>query len=283
VGIFSAYTENLLIYIGINTILAYSFFIPLSTGQVSGGQSAFMAIGAYLSAMMTVKFHFPFAIALPLAGLASGVVGALVGFPALRLKGLYLVIMTLGFAEVVRVFFLNNTYFGAAYGFGGIQEETSVFNVYFVLALLIAFLFRLNRSYLGRAFEAIKENDMAAETLGVPLTRMKVFAFALGGVAAGLGGALYAHYALFIDSNNFGFGRSIEMVIFTIFGGAQTICGPLLGATVLTLLPEFLRVIQDWRLIFYGLIVVGLMTFRPEGVLTKGLFYRLRRKNEGAY
>lgn len=279
-GFFSAYTENLLIYIGINTILAYSFYIPLSTGQISGGQSAFMAIGAYLSAMLTVKFHLPFEVALVFGALSSGVIAALVGFPALRLKGLYLVIMTLGFAEVVRVFFLNSNYFGAAYGFGGMQERTNVLNVYLVLFLLVAFLFRLNRSYFGRAFEAIKENEMAAETLGVSLMRTRVFAFALGGVAAGLGGALYAHYALFIDSNNFGFGRSIEMVIFTVFGGAQTLWGPLLGAAVLTLLPEFLRVIQDWRLIFYGLTVVVLMTFRPEGILTKSLWDRLKKQED---
>ena len=158
------YIESVLIFVGINAILAYSFFIPMKTNQISGGQGAFMAIGAYASAAMTVNFHVPFSVALIASSLIAGLVGVLVGFPALRIRGLYLVIMTLGFAEVVRVFFLTSDYFGAAYGFSGIQELTNLKNVYAVLAVVIFILYRLEKSYLGRAFEAIKENDLAGET-----------------------------------------------------------------------------------------------------------------------
>ena len=263
------YIESVLIFVGINAILAYSFFIPMKTNQISGGQGAFMAIGAYASAAMTVNFHVPFSVALIASSLIAGLVGVLVGFPALRIRGLYLVIMTLGFAEVVRVFFLTSDYFGAAYGFSGIQELTNLKNVYVVLAVLIFLLYRLEKSYLGRAFEAIKENDLAGETLGINVTKMKVISFGLGAVSAGLGGALYAHYALFIDSNNFGFHRSIEMVIFAIFGGINSLWGPVIGAAILTVVPEVLRFIQEWRMIFYGMLIVLLMTFRPEGLMAK--------------
>ena len=263
------YIESVLIFVGINAILAYSFFIPMKTNQISGGQGAFMAIGAYSSAAMTVHFHVPFSVALIASSLVAGLVGVLVGFPALRIRGLYLVIMTLGFAEVVRVFFLTSDYFGAAYGFSGIQELTNLRNVYVVLAVLIFILYRLEKSYLGRAFEAIKENDLAGETLGINVTKMKVIGFGLGAVSAGLGGALYAHYALFIDSNNFGFHRSIEMVIFAIFGGINSLWGPVIGAAILTVFPEVLRFIQEWRMIFYGMLIVLLMTFRPEGLIAK--------------
>jgi len=241
-----------------------------------------MGIGAYSSAAMTVNYHVPFPIALLLSGLLAGFVGILVGFPALRIRGLYLVIMTLGFAEVVRVFFLTSDYFGAAYGFGGISELTDLRNVFVVLALIIFAVHRLEQSYLGRALEAIKENDLAAETLGINTTRLKVSVFGLGAMVAGLGGALYAHYALFVDSNNFGFHRSIEIVIFCIFGGINSIWGPPIGAAILTLFPEMLRFIQEWRMVFYGLLMVLMMTFRPQGLVTRHMFReilaRIRRK-----
>jgi len=268
------YTESILIFVGINVILAYSFYIPMTTNQISGGQGAFMGIGAYVSAVLTVNFHLPFAAALAASGIAAGLIGAVVGFPALRIRGLYLVIMTLGFAEVVRVFFMTNEYFGGAYGFSGIEELTNLSNVYVVLAMVVFLLFRMERSHLGRAFQAIRENEIAGETLGINITRYKVIAFALGATTAGLGGALYAHYALFIDSNNFGFHRSIEMVIFAVFGGITSLWGPLAGAAILTVIPEFLRFIQEWRMVFYGLMMVLLMTFRPQGLLTKGMFRR---------
>jgi branched-chain amino acid transport system permease protein len=266
------YTESILIFVGINAILAYSFYLPMTTNQISGGQGAFMGIGAYISAAMTVNYHLPFFIALAVSGIFAGFIGVLVGFPALRIRGLYLVIMTLGFAEVVRVFFLTSEYFGAAYGFSGIQELTNLPYVYGVLLFLIFFLFRLEGSYIGRAFEAIKEHDLAGETLGINITKFKVISFGLGAMAAGLGGALYAHYALFIDSNNFGFHRSIEMVIFAIFGGINTLWGPIIGAAILTVVPEVLRFIQEWRMMFYGFMIVLLMTFRPQGLITKYTF-----------
>jgi branched-chain amino acid transport system permease protein len=265
------YIDSLLIILGINALFAYSFYIPLLTEQPASGQGAFMAIGAYFSAALTRNFLIPFPIALTAGAFLAGLTGALVGWPALRLRGLYFVILTLGFGEVVRVFFLNSDYFGGSYGFSRIAESTTLLNVYLVLGLTIFFVNRMNRSSLGRALEAIKENGLAAESLGINTTKLKVLMFGAGAAVAGVSGALYAHYALFIDSNNFGFLKSIEPILYTLVGGAGSLWGPLLGAVILTILPEMLRAIQEWRMVFYGLIMILLMTFRPQGLLTKGM------------
>lgn len=272
------YIDSLLIYLAINALLAYSFYVPLLTEQPAAGQGAFMAIGAYVTAALTRNFGVPFPLALVAGAGLAGLTGALVGWPALRLRGLYFVILTLGFGEVVRVFFLNSNYFGAAYGFSRIAEATTLVNIYAVLALTMIFINRLQRSSLGRALEAIKENDLAAESLGVNTTRLKVFAFGAGAAVAGLAGAFYAHYALFIDSNNFGFHKSIEPVLFTLLGGPGSLWGPLLGAAILTIVPEVLRPVQEWRMVFYGLIMILLMTFRPQGLLTRDMLKHWRRR-----
>ena len=272
------YIDSLLIYLAINALLAYSFYVPLLTEQPAAGQGAFMAIGAYVTAALTRNFGVPFPLELVAGAGLAGLTGALVGWPALRLRGLYFVILTLGFGEVVRVFFLNSNYFGAAYGFARIAEATTLINVFAVLALVMVFINRLQRSSLGRALEAIKENDLAAESLGINTTRLKVFAFGAGAAVAGLAGAFYAHYALFIDSNNFGFHKSIEPVLFTLLGGPGSLWGPLLGAAILTIVPEVLRPVQEWRMVFYGLIMILLMTFRPQGLLTRDMLKHWRRR-----
>ena len=276
------YIDSLLIYLAINALLAYSFYVPLLTEQPAAGQGAFMAIGAYVTAALTRNFGVPFPLALVAGAGLAGLTGALVGWPALRLRGLYFVILTLGFGEVVRVFFLNSNYFGAAYGFSRIAEATTLVNICAVLALAMIFINRLQRSSLGRALEAIKENDLAAESLGINTTRLKVFAFGAGAAVAGLAGAFYAHYALFIDSNNFGFHKSIEPVLFTLLGGPGSLWGPLLGAAILTIVPEVLRPVQEWRMVFYGLIMILLMTFRPQGLLTRDMLKHWRRRRTQA-
>lgn len=275
------YIDSLIIYTIINVLLAYSFFIPLLTEQPAAGQGAFMALGAYFSAALTVNYHVPFVLALLVSSLASGVVGALVGWPALRIKGLYFVILTLGFGEVVRVFFMNSEYFGGAYGFSKIGESTTILNIAVTLGIVLFLLHRVRASSFGRALEAIRENDLAAESLGLNTTKLKVLCFGAGAAVAGLSGSFYAHYALFIDSNNFGFHRSIDPVIFTLLGGAGSLWGPALGAVLLTLFPEVLRFIQEWRMVFYGLIMILLMTFRPQGLLTRGMLSRLRTVRGG--
>jgi branched-chain amino acid transport system permease protein len=267
----SAYWQSVLMFTGLNMILALGCFLPLSAGLPSLGQAGYMAVGAYTAAMLTVGAGAPFWTAVLAGGVLAGGMGFLTGFPALRVRGLYLVIMTWGFAETIRVFFLNFEPTGGARGLGGIAPETTLPVVYSVVALLLVFCHRLARSRKGRAWEAIKEDEVAAETLGTSLMREKLQAFSLGAFVTGIGGALYAHYALYIESETFNFFRSAEILFFCVLGGDKVYWGPVVGAALLTILPEIFRVIQEWRLVFYGSVLILMMIFRPHGLIPRTL------------
>src|SRR5205085_625119 len=199
------YTESLLAFTGINVVLALSVYLPASAGLLSLGQGGFMAIGAYVSAALTSWTGAPLPVALAAAGVAAGAVGVLAGFPALRIRGIYLIILTMGFGEIVRIFFLNFEPTGAASGFGGLAHLTTPGLVGAVAVALLLFALLVRPSRIGRALEAVREDELAAAVMGIDLTRVKLAAFALGAAFAGLGGALYAHHALFIDAGQFGF------------------------------------------------------------------------------
>ena len=261
------YTESVLIFLGINIVLALSLALPVSAGLLSLGQGGFMAIGAYVSAVLTVWWGVPFAAALAAGGLAAAVAGLAVGFPALRIKGVYLLILTMGFGEIVRIFFLNFEPTGAASGFGGIRQSTTLGGVAVAVVLLLLFFLQVRRSRMGRAAEALREDELAAEVMGIDITRLKLAVFALGALMAGVGGALYAHYALFIDSAQFGFHRSAEIFVIVLLGGMGSFWGAVAGAVVVTLLPEALRVIQEWRMTFFGTLLVAMMIWRPWGLI----------------
>jgi branched-chain amino acid transport system permease protein len=263
----SPFAQTILILGGINSILALSFYLPFSGGQLSLAQGGFMAIGAYTSAVLTHNFGVPFALALVGGACLSCLVGIGVCFPALKIKGIYLLLLTLGFNEVIRVFFLNFTYTGGVGGFGGIQPLTNLFNLYVVLFLLIIFFYRLRHSRLGRALRAISADQDAAEARGIPLTRTKTFAFGAGGFIAGLAGGFYAHFVMFIASENFGFYRSLESMMFVILGGSQIFWGPVLGAFLITIIPESFRFLQSFRFEFFGACLVIMMILRPMGLL----------------
>ena len=267
----SPFVQSILIFGGINAILALSLYLPFSGGQLSLAQGGFMAIGAYASAVLTKNFGIPFGISLIAGSICSGLVGLGVGFPALRIKGIYLLLITLGFNEVIRVFFLNFKYTGGVGGFGGIPPSTSLFNLYLVLALLILFFHRFQDSRLGRALRAISHDQDAAEARGIPLTRMKTFAFGAGACIAGLAGGFFAHFIMFIESGTFGFYRSLEAMIFVILGGSQIFWGPVLGAFLVTFIPESFRFLQKFRFEFFGACLVVMMILRPRGILDEGV------------
>src|SRR5712691_1737484 len=189
-GFLDGYTQSILIFAGINIIAAYSFFAPYKTGQVSLGQAGFMAVGAYASAIATQKFGLPFAVALVFGGFVAGVVGVVVGFPALRIKGIYLLLLTLGFSEIVQVIILSWDYVGGAQGLRNISfnPHTLVY-VIIVVAVLIVFFGRLERSSLGRAMDSIHQDEIAAEVMGIDVVRLKLLAFGVGAMIAGLAGA----------------------------------------------------------------------------------------------
>jgi branched-chain amino acid transport system permease protein len=306
-GLLDGYTRSLLIFGGINVIAAYSFYAPFKTGQVSLGQAGFMAVGAYASAILTQKFGIPFAAALIFGGVVAGIVGVAVGFPALRIKGIYLLLLTLGFAEIISVIVLSWDYVGGAQGFRKIPFNRYTLDyVIAIIAVLLVLFARLERSSLGRAMDSIHQDETAAEAMGIDVVRIKLLAFGLGAVIAGLAGALYAHHATFMDSTTFNVMMGVEILMFVVVGGGSTFLGPLVGAAVLNIIPEILRALRDWlellpvawtnfypmnrvydflhdfldfenakRLIAYGVILIIMMIVRPDGLVTRDSLRRL--------
>ena len=253
---------------GIYIIMALSFYLPFMTGQISLGQAGFMAVGAYASAVCTVKFGIPYIPSVLVGGIVAGIVGFVLGVPALRIKGIYLLLLTLGFGEIVRVIFINLNYVGAAAGFPNIPyQQYTLLYAYGTVLILAIFFHRLRKSRLGRAFQAIGNDEGAAELLGVNITAAKLTAFSVGAFIAGIGGGIFAHYQEYIEPLMFGVMQGVEFLVFTIFGGIQIFWGPIFGAFVLTFLPEFFRVIQNWRMELYGVLLIVMMIIRPRGVI----------------
>jgi len=271
-----SYFVSIFIQIGINIILALSLYVTFATGQISLGHAGFMAIGGYASAVITVNLGGSFMLALLIAIILSGFFGLLVGYPALRLGGVYLAIATLGFGIIVMVFFENFSYTGGSMGMQGMTGTT--LHLVWALVVVISFMtWQLMHSRWGRAFEAVREDEIAAKAMGINVTFIKIISFVLGAAIAGLAGALDAHYMFYIDAHNYNFFRSIEMLFFLILGGTEVVWGPILGAIILTSLPEVLRFMKDYRMLFYGCLIVFMMIVRPQGILDRNLF--LKRKS----
>lgn len=279
------YLLQILILIGINIMLAVSLnLINGFTGQFSIGHAGFMAIGGYSSAFFTYyfganlvlslsSFLFPwlaksiiFVFALILGGALAALAGLVVGIPSLRLKGDYLAIATLGFGEIIRVLILNIDAVGGARGFADIPGYTNLFWVLFFVLLTIIVVRNLVHSTHGRAFLSVREDEMAAETMGINTTYYKVYAFVIGAFFAGIAGGLFGHYLMYLHTNSFTFMKSIEVIIMVVLGGMGSITGSILAAIILTILPELLRVVKDYRMVIYSLILIILMLTRPQGI-----------------
>lgn len=299
------YFLQILILVGINVILAVSLnLINGFTGQFSIGHAGFMAIGGYCSAFFTYYYGanlvqilssiiiFPwlaksiiFVLALLLGGALSAVAGLLVGIPSLRLRGDYLAIATLGFGEIIRVVILNIDAVGGARGFNNIPKYTNLFWVLFFVLLTIVVVRNLVYSTHGRAFLSVREDEVAAEAMGINTTYYKVYAFVIGAFFAGIAGGLFGHYLMYLHTNSFTFMKSIEVIIMVVLGGMGSITGSILAAIVLTILPEFLRIAQGYRMVIYSLVLIILMLTRPQGILGveefnwKTLKHMLLRKN----
>jgi branched-chain amino acid transport system permease protein len=274
----SGYVVTILITVAIYAILAHSLnVITGQAGQISLGHAAFFGIGAYTAALLYTKAGLPFWIDVPLAAVAAGIVGAVLGIPCLRVRDDFLAITTMGIGFVVEAVFLYIPFFGGAMGIGGIDLPTWVgremtkseylFLILFVLAALFVLDYILSRSWIGLAWSSIREDEQAASALGVDIVRFKVMAFVLGSALAGLAGAFYAHFLTFIMPYNFGFGQSIMILSMVVFGGIGTRWGPLVGAVLLGIIPEISRPIMEYRTLLYGLLLVGMMRFQPSGLL----------------
>ena len=286
-GVLNPYFFQVLILIGINIILAVSLnLVNGFTGQFSLGHAGFMAAGAYGSAMFTLTIgqravaaltsaHVPAVIAegalllvaLVLGGLLAAVFGWLVGLPSLRLRGDYLAIVTLGFGEIIRVLILNIEPIGGARGLPGIPRYANFFWVFLGVVCVVALSRNLAHSTHGRALFAIRDDEIAAEALGVDTTRYKVTAFVIGAFFAGVAGSLFAHYLSYLNPGTFTFLKSIEVIAMVVLGGMGSISGAVLAAVVLTLMPEMLRVVKDFRMVIYALMLIVLMITRPQGLL----------------
>ncbi|MCM3670760.1 branched-chain amino acid ABC transporter permease [Mesobacillus maritimus] len=305
--LFNPYYLQIGCFILINIILALSVYVPLSTGQLSLASAGFMGLGAYTSALLTIHFDLPILVGIIAGTLIAGLIGILIGLPTLRLQGVYLAIVTLGFGEVIRVVFINwesltNGSVGISgiphigreilktlKGFGfnpqsmGLQNNQFIFLSIFVLLLIIAiflvwFFRRQHYSRVGRAYAAIKLDEKAAESMGINITYYKVLAFTQGALLAGFAGSIYAHVLAYISPADFSYHRAVDILVFTVFGGSEVIWGPVFGAIFLTFLPEVLRFISEYRYMIYGLMIIILMAVRPQGLIDVNIINWIKSK-----
>jgi branched-chain amino acid transport system permease protein len=276
---FWAIYGNLVLTLGTNALLALSIWLTLACGMLSLANAAFMGIGAYAAALLTMNYGAPFAVALAGGMAAPALVAAIIGLPTIRLSGIYIAMATLGFGEVVRVAILNtDTITGGALGLNGIPQLTQWWHVLLAVVLVVLLLWRLRASRIGRAFDAIRGDETAAALMGIDVRATKMLAFVMGGAIAGLAGALNAHLTFFIGPSEYGFDRGVDILTMTILGGIGSLTGPLIGSTVLTLLPEMLRGFTDFRLVVNGLILVLIVLFLPQGIWDPVRFKRWARR-----
>jgi branched-chain amino acid transport system permease protein len=258
--------QDYFFFTGVNVLLAWSVYIVLLTGNLSFAQGAFMAIGCYAAGIMTTRYGVPLALAVPASMTISAAVAVLVGFPALRVRGIYLILLTVGLTFCVRIGLENFAYTGGVEGLKG-MAGTKLWHVGAAMLVVGALLFLLSRSPLQRILDAVREDDRVAASLGINLTYVKLLAFGAGAAIAGMAGALYGHYLIFVRPDNFDILVSIFVVLYVILGGVNNMWGPLVGATVMTLLPEFIRALQEWRPTVFGLAIIVMLLLRPEGLL----------------
>lgn len=276
-GVVTNYFGGIIIMTCIMIIMATSLNIVAGfLGEMALGHAAFMAVGAYTGGYLSkaivasapgIPDLLVLIIACLAAGLVAGIMGILIGTPSLRLRGDYLGIVTIGFAEIVRIFFVNFEPTGGAQGLKAIPRIASLGYVFWIMVIVIVLIFTLGKSKFGRAIMSIREDEIASEASGIPTTRYKVLAFTISSFFAGIGGGLFAMYQGYIDPSKFQFMFSIELFVIVVLGGLGSVTGSILSAIVLTVLPEMLRQFADYRLLVYSLALIVMMIFRPQGML----------------
>ena len=274
--------QNLLITICINIILAVSLHVIIGiTGQFSIGHAGFLAVGAYISAIFTMKLALPFLVAILAGAVVAAIAGIIIGVPTLRLKGDYLAIATLGFAEIIRIIFVNIDYVGGAAGMQVSQQST--WTTAFVLVVItIIFIANFTKSRHGRACIAIREDEIAADSMGINTTYYKVVAFTLGSFFAGVAGAIYAHNFYIIQPTAFGFLKSFDILIYVVLGGLGSLSGAVIAAIFLTIVSDYLQEFSSTRMILYSLVLIVVMLYRPTGLMgTKEITDLLRFGKKG--
>ncbi|QNU03857.1 branched-chain amino acid ABC transporter permease [Peribacillus butanolivorans] len=283
-GSLNPFYQNTLMFIGINIILAASLHLIIGvTGQFSIGHAGFLAVGAYASAVMTMKLQMPFTVALIVGGLVAALAGLIIGIPSLRLKGDYLAIATLGFGEIVRIMLLNIDYVGGASGMQ-VSHLTTWPWVFAAVLVTIIVIRNFTSSTHGRACISIREDETAADSMGINTTYYKVIAFAIGAFFAGIAGGLYAHNFYIIQPSNFGFLKSFDILILVVLGGLGSLSGAVLAAILLTIVTTFLQDYPETRMIIYSLVLIVMMLYRPQGLMgTKEITSMFKRKGGSSH
>lgn len=264
---FWATYSTLILTVGTNVLLALSIYLTLAAGLLTVANAAFMGIGAYTAALLSINLEISFGIAI-LAGMLFPVVVALaIGRATLKLSGVYLAMATLAFGEVVRIVILNaEDLTGGALGLNNIPQLTAWHHVAAACALAVYLLLRTARSRVGRLIAAISQDETATELMGVDVSAYKLFTFALGAALAGLAGGLNAHLTFFISPNEYGFERAVEILAMGVLGGTGSPWGAVLGGAIITLLPELLRGLGHYRSLINGLILILIILYSPRGL-----------------
>ncbi len=259
----------------INIILAVSLsLINGFTGQLSLGHAGFMAVGAYAAVIMTTKLDYPFLAALVGAALAAGMAGFVIGVPTLRLKGDYLAIATLALGEIIRVVLQNIDYVNGPAGISGIPKLTTWAWLFGGVVLTLIVVVNLVNSSYGRAIISVREDEIAAELMGINTTKYKVLAFVIGAGFAGLAGALYGHYFYIIKPETFNFMKSFDILVMVVLGGLGSTTGAVIAAIFITILTAALQPFPEIRMILYALILIIVMIYRPQGLMGNKEFSR---------
>ncbi len=263
-----AYLQGIIMLSGINLIAVLGLSLLTGfAGLFSFGHAGFMAIGAYSAAICTTLLKLPFAVGLAAAAVVAAGASWLIGRATLKLKGDYFCIATLGFGEAIRLILDNFQGLGGARGWPGIPPSTTIWNILILDVIGVVLLANLVRSRHGRNMIAVREEELAAQVAGINTFKYKMLALVISAAYAGVAGALLGHYMTFIQPKMFSMVKSTELTIIVIFGGLGSISGSVLGAVVLTFLPELLRAVDKWRLVVYGLAVIGIMIGRPRGLM----------------
>lgn len=293
----SGYWAGILSILAINVIFAYGIFLPVATGQLNLGGAGFQALGAYAAAFLSATYGLPVPITVGVGMAIAGVVGFLIAFPILRTRGVYLVLATFAFAEVVAGLILNSETLGGAMGLS-VPAFVDWYVPVIVAVLVTLFVFYLMSTRLGLTMRATHDDEVVTDLMGINIRGVQVTAFAIGGALAGLAGGLYAHSFSFVEIQSFNALVSIYVLLYVLLGGTQTAWGPLVGATFFTLLPEALRSVlpavkqfastllgiqgpvappdDSWRFVILGALTVAMMVLRPEGLITRTMIERLR-------
>lgn len=255
--------QDYIVFVGVNIVLAWSVYVILLAGSLSFANGGFMAIGAYVSGVLTVKFGFPLVIAALISGIAAGLIGVLAGFPALRTRGIYLMLVTVGIAVSVKAVIESIDYVGGIQGFGG-MVGTTPWHVVGLVVLVGGGLALLSRSPLQRILDAVREDELSAASLGINPIYVKLTCFGVGAFLAAVAGSFYAHYLIHVSPDQV---LSVFIVLYAVLGGTNNMWGPPIGAAIMTLTPEFVRGLEAWRPTAFGVVILCLLLIRPDGLL----------------